>query len=252
MEHVGARELAEECDEARIGAQVGEFVGGGLEGSEGRLGSIRRQERSAERRCGPGCGGSIAPFAMARDRGAQERLRVVVMRGRRGALAGSLEELGFLGRIGRDREGLAQEGDGLFLRAEGGGARGGGLQRDPGLGGQRFGFRPLCGVLVRCEVVAGEGAGELVGAEALEEPGGSEVAALAISLGERVVGDLADEGLDERVLAAFGAARVRLQHQELAAHEPVQARLQVGLGDTRHGREAGEGERLAEHGRVGH
>ena len=56
--------------------------------------------------------------------------------------------------------------------------------------------------------MAGQRAGELVGAERLEEARGRQVARLAVAPGERAVGDLADQRLDEGVLAALGRARV--------------------------------------------
>ena len=58
--------------------------------------------------------------------------------------------------------------------------------------------------------MAGEGPGQLVGAEGLEVPRRGKVAGLAIGSRERVVGDLADQRLDEGVLAALGATRVGL------------------------------------------
>ena len=62
---------------------------------------------------------------------------------------------------------------------------------------------PSAAVGVRGQVVAGQRAGELVAAEGLEVARRGEVQLLAIVLGQRVVGDLADERLDERVLAAL-------------------------------------------------
>ena len=47
------------------------------------------------------------------------------------------------------------------------------------------------------EVVRREDAGDLVAAQRLEMPGGSQVELLAILPGERVVGHFADERLDE-------------------------------------------------------
>ena len=73
--------------------------------------------------------------------------------------------------------------------------------------GRRLGV--LGGIRVGREVVAGEGTGELVDAEGLEAARRGEVAQLAIGVGERVVGDLADERLDERVLAALRATAGR-------------------------------------------
>ena len=78
-------------------------------------------------------------------------------------------------------------------------------------------------MLVGREVVAGKRAGELVGPERLEEPGRREVARLPVATGEGVVGDLADERLDERVLTAFRAARIEVLGQQLASNERLAA-----------------------------
>ena len=100
--------------------------------------------------------------------------------------------------------------------------------------------------------MAGERAGELVGAERLEEPGRREVASLAVPPGQRVVGDLPDEGLDEGILAPLGRPRIRLEGQGARAERAPQPWLeQRGLGDARHRRQAGEREALAEDRGVG-
>ena len=49
--------------------------------------------------------------------------------------------------------------------------------------------------------------------------GGSEVRGSALSLRERLVGDVADEVLQEAVLAVLGRARVGLHDEHLLAHE---------------------------------
>ena len=110
---------------------------------------------------------------------------------------------------------------------------GGRPQGDPRLARQRVGFGRLARVLVGREVVAGQRARELVGPERLEEPGRGEMARLPVATGERVVGDLADERLDERVLAALRAARVEVLGQQLAADQLAEHRFEVGLGDAR-------------------
>ena len=63
----------------------------------------------------------------------------------------------------------------------------------------------------------------------------------AVARGERAVGDLADERLDERVLAALGRARVADPEQDVAPDERAQARLR-GLGS---GSPADRGQRTA-------
>ena len=116
---------------------------------------------------------------------------------------------------------------------------------------ERVGLARLARVLVGREVVAGERARELVGPERLEEPGGGEVAGLAVAPGERVVGDLADERLDERVLAALRAARVGAR---VSSSRRTSARSRGSSSascEPGHGGQPGEGEALAEDRGVG-
>ncbi len=137
-----------------------------------------------------------------------------------------LVEVGAVGRVGADRQGVLEEGDRLGVRPEGGGALGGPAQRHPRLGGEGVGLGPIRRVALGGQVVAGQGAGQLVGAEGLEVACGGEVAHLAVALRQRVVGDLADERLDERVLAALGRARIDLLDQQLTPDEGPQARFE--------------------------
>ena len=113
-------------------------------------------------------------------------------------------EVGAIGGIGADGQGVLEERDRLGVRAERRRPFGCSAQRHSRLGRQRVGLGPVGRVAVGGQVVAGQGAGQLVGLERLEEPCRGQVADLAVALGQRVVGDLADERLDERVLATLG------------------------------------------------
>ena len=97
--------------------------------------------------------------------------------------------------------------------------RRGGAEGDPRLRRER----PAVGIVRRGavgrEVVRGERAGQLVLAERLEEAGRGEVAAASVAPRQRPVRDLADERLDERVLAAFGRPRVDVVDEQLATDE---------------------------------
>ena len=84
----------------------------------------------------------------------------------------------------------------------------------------------------------------------LEERGGGEVPRLAVGLRERLVGDLAQQVLEEAVLAVLGRARVGLDAEDLLAGERGEDRLELGLGAAPQRRERLLRERLAEHGRV--
>ena len=59
---------------------------------------------------------------------------------------------------------------------------------------------------------------------------GSEVARPPFTLGERLVGDVAHEVLEESVLPVLGRARICLNAQHLLAHEGDEQRLDVGVG----------------------
>jgi hypothetical protein len=76
------------------------------------------------------------------------------------------------------------------------------------------------------------------------------VPALAFPLGERLVGDVADQVLEEPVLPALGRARVGLHAQHLLTHQPGQQRLELLGGCAGQAGQRADGERLAEHGSV--
>ena len=70
---------------------------------------------------------------------------------------------------------------------------------------------------------------------------------LALALRERLVGDVADEVLQEAVLAVLGRARVGLDAEHLLAHQRGEQRLELGLGEPGSAASACSGEGLAEH-----
>ena len=80
---------------------------------------------------------------------------------------------------------------------------------------------------MRGQVVRREGAGQLVVAEPLEVARRGEVPRAAVAAGQRAVGHLADERLDEGVLAAFRRARVGFEVEQLAPDQRAKARLEL-------------------------
>jgi hypothetical protein len=84
--------------------------------------------------------------------------------------------------------------------------------------------------------------GDLVRVEALKEPSGREMSALPIALGERVVRHLADERLDEGILATLWAARIGLDGENLATDERAEPGRQVVLIDPADGGKPSEGQ----------
>src|SRR5579862_9958784 len=77
-----------------------------------------------------------------------------------------------------------------------------------------------------------------------------EVLRLPAGFRERLVRDLLEQILEERVMAALGRARVRLDGQDLLAHERGEERLELRLAQVRQCRQSRLREALAEHGRV--
>ena len=65
--------------------------------------------------------------------------------------------------------------------------------------------------------------------------GGGEVPGTALPLRERLVGDVADEVLEEAVLAVLGRARVGLDAEHLLAHERREQRLDLDVGARQRG-----------------
>ena len=97
--------------------------------------------------------------------------------------------------------------------------------------------------------MGGEHLGHLVelGEGALQVLGGGQMAGLALALGQRLVGDVADEVLQEAVLAALRGAGVRLQGQDFLAYQDGEKRFEFGFGQPAQSSERTQRERLAEH-----
>ena len=136
------------------------------------------------------------------------------------------------------------------MPAQRGGPIGGAGQREASLGGDGIGLGALIGCFARGQVVVCERAGQLVLAEALEVTRGGQVTRASVAARQRAVRDLADERLDELVLPALGRARIGLEVEQLAPHEPAQPRLQLVDGHAAHRCQRIGREDLAEHGGV--
>ena len=90
----------------------------------------------------------------------------------------------------------------------------------------------------------------LLGERRAQERRCREVARPPLVARQRLVRDVADEVLQEAVLAVLGRARVGLQAQHLLAHERGEQRLELLGREPRQRPQAVAGERLAEHGAV--
>ncbi len=84
----------------------------------------------------------------------------------------------------------------------------------------------------------------------LEMARGGDVVGLARAARQHPVRDRAQQRLEEVVLASLGRARIIIAGEHLLGHEPIEDRLDLGLGPAAHRRCGGRGERLAEHGGI--
>ena len=121
----------------------------------------------------------------------------------RGGFASLLQHLSAIRFAVGDLDRLLEILHGLEGRPEGDGPIGGGPKSDPRLARERLGFGTFGRRPERRQVVGCQCAGELVVAERLEVARRGQVPAAAVAQREGRVGDLADDGLDERVLAPF-------------------------------------------------
>ena len=184
--------------------EIRELLGGGLERRQGGIAPVDVEhaptevsDRARDRR-------PVAELAPQLDRPFEELLGLIALIGGSGGKPGPFEQVGLFGRIGRHVDRLTEEDDRLRLCPECDGAVRCAPQGDPGLRSEGVLLGTRRGVVAGGEIVGGECAGELVGLEGLEEPGRGDMPGLAVGAGQLAVGDLADEPLHERVLAALG------------------------------------------------
>jgi hypothetical protein len=181
------------------------------------------------------------------ERLSESVLRSDVSAGGRRFHPGTVEQVGLLCRVWRHRERLDEERHRLVVGPEDGGPLRSPSQGKTRLAGQCVRLGTFGRVRVGRQVVSGEGSGELVRPEAFEEAGRSEVTDLAVAPRQRPVRDLADERLDERVLAALGRSRVGVQHEQLAPDEGPQVPDERRLLEAADRGERRRREALAEH-----
>ena len=235
-EHLEAGQLAEQRGVPRVLAEVGELRCGIVDKGQRGVEAETAEHRVAKAPGDPCRAASIAGDPEQLDRARQEPLGLLVdAAGRRGR-PGSLEQRRAIDRLRGHVERVAVEAERLLLGAERHGAVPRRPERDPRLRRERVGLRAIGGVPIRGQVVRGERARELLVHERLEVTGRREVARLSVAAGKRGVGDLADERLDERELAALCGTRVDVPHHQLAAdqgEEPALHLARVDRGDRR-------------------
>ncbi len=231
-QHQGARKLAAKNDGRGIGGKVGELRASRLQDGQGIWRAVGNQERAAQ---GSGRARDRRPITglpLGLDGRPEMAIGDGVTAGRRGGVAGPFEEFRAVARIAGDAEGLLEECEGLLVGAEQGSALGRCPEGDPGLGAERLRLRSVGCVVPSGEIVAGQRGRDLVGLERFEIAGRGQVAGLAVALRQGVVGDLADQRLDERVLAPARAPRVRLVGKQLSPDEHAEASLEGALVDA--------------------
>jgi hypothetical protein len=200
----------------------------------------------------PRGGVRIFPRLVERDRLLEQRARQVRLAGMRRHLARPVEQRRALGVIVGQVDRLLEVPPRLCCRGQRCGTLAGPHEHALGPAAD------LCSILrVRAGVVGGEQVRRdhldhlvlVLGKRASQVRGSGQVPRASLPLGERLVGDVAHEILQEAVLAVLGGARVGLQTQHLLAHERGQHRvdLLVGAGERRQ-RVAREG--LAQHRRI--
>ena len=205
-----------------------------------------REVDAAERSARPDHGRPVAGPLQAHDRLTQDRHAV-----RRAArvdegLAGANERRGRLGVARRDLGHGTQVDDTLLEGPHVDRPVGGRAERQSRLGARRLALGAVRCRAVGRQVLLGERARVLL-AEALEVARGCQVPDPAIAPGQGRVRDVTEERLDEAEAAAVRRARVRLQREDLAAHEAAHARLQRGRVLAAHRGERGDREAPGEH-----
>ena len=252
VEHVGTGELTVEQQQGGVVAKVREPLRGRREHAEARLEPIGTQQGAAEGGRRAGLASSVAGRRQDLDRRPEMGFGFVHVFNEPGALAGPLVQPRLILGIGGHAQRLLVKRHGLSVRPEPGGPLGGGAKGDAALRRKGLALRSVRCVGIGGEVMPGQASGKFPGPQRLEEAGCGEVANVPVGPRKRVVGDLADQGLDERVLAPLGAARVSLKGEQFAPDEPAKARRKVRGGDARHRRQPRNREALAEDGGVGH
>ena len=231
--HVRACQLAPQLDRGRVGdtglAQCGRLGLQELGGARSLLIVVQSPAKAGD---GSGDRGTIGPLASDLEGSLEELLGQVLASGTGGRLACATREIGDVALHRGDRDRLLQERDRLVGRAQRHRPVRRGTQRQACLRGQRVCLGALGRVLECGEVVAGERAGQLVAADALEVARRGQVALAAIRACQRVVGDLTDEALNERVLTALRRPRWASKTSSSRRTRRPEPRLERGVVDA--------------------
>ena len=140
------------------------------------------------------------------------------------SVSGGGVELRLLPWVSRHLQRLFQEAGGLDERAQRPRPLRCSTQRDARLGRDRFAFGTVGLGLVGRNVMLGQRPGDPLVVEGLEVARRRDVQPPPVALRERAVRHLADESLHEAVLALLGRARIRVEREHLAPHQPAQPR----------------------------
>ncbi len=157
------------------------------------------------------------------------------------------EQLQLLGRLGGDRQRADEIAVGAPRRAELERPLRRAAKRNPRLRGDGRAFGTAGMRLVRVDVVLRQDARQLLVAERLVVARRRQVPCSPVVAGQGGVGDLAQQPLDEPILAPLRRARIVVPHQDLAAAEVVQHSVDVVGIRAGDGAERGRAERESQH-----
>ena len=225
---MGPGQLPAQLDAGGIGREVADLGQRRFEVAERRPVPLGREEEARELRARAGGRGPFAVRRLPVDELAQERLGDI--EARRGTPCdGRLVPQQRARRVVIDElERPLQVGEGLTGHAQGecpGRREPEGADRAPG---QDRGIGVARGGAGCSQQVLGHGLHQLLVVQGLQVVRSGQVDRPALSARHRAVGDVADDFLDERELAAAGRAGLVVEGHELAPDEGGDARLRLG------------------------
>ena len=250
-EPVCAGEHRGEHREILVGLVSGDHLVCMLQPRERFVSTTGERDGASELVGGSGRGVGVALGIVDRDRLFDQPLRGVGIAREAGHVSRAHEQLGVLERHFRQLRRLLEVALRFGRRGKRLGSFTGSGERQPGppldLGRvDRVGIEP-----VRLDEVRRDDLGQLVlGRRGGEMLGGREVARAPLPSGECLVRDVADEVLQEAVLAVLRRARVGLKRDDLLAHERMKQCVELRLAEPGECGERCARKRLSEHGSV--
>ncbi len=246
----GPRKVGQDRGSDVLMAASGQSLQAGLEYGHCVADSAGIDERLPELRARASCTRGVSRSVVPLERLPRERLRPLVVPGEVRRARALEQQLRLLHRVRGDLQRLLGEGDSLVMGTKAFRAFGGATKGEPRLGGDRVGLFARRRGLEGGQVVARLHARQLVLADRLDETCRGDVACAAVAATERAVGDLADERLDEPVLATLRRSGVGFDLEQLPTDKGAQSRLELLRAGAVDGCQTGQREDLPEHRRV--